>query len=525
MPSHTWKRMKLEKPAIYRTLKILFVSLIVISGCATLKYPPPSTPEVHFLAPATSGALAEVSTRFDETHTAEQSGFLLLTPNDMAYKWRLALIDHATKSIDAQYFIWQRDEAGFLLFDRLLKAADRGVRVRLLVDDLLFAAKDRNIANITRHPNFDIKIYNPGRIRDSTLGKMGILLLYFRELNRRMHNKLLVVDNQLAIVGGRNIGNAYFGLSKKYNFRDLDVLTVGPVVQEISYAFDKYWNADLSYPGSAMSQEASFEDLQRGRETLAEYLVQSSDVLASYPTQPVNWEEKLKHLPSQMHTGVGHFIQDQPVTDGNEHYRLEDMLRYLSTPSQEELIMVTPYLIPGDLLERMKELTSEGVKIKIITGSMGANNHTAAHSHYKKYRRPILATGAELYEFKHDPSPAIRGISDVDPVEAGFICLHVKALVGDRKRCFMGSLNLDPRALEINTENGLYIESKGLCGQLAEQFDVLMSPENAWRVYVNEDKELRWESSSGTVSIQPARSFWQRISDFFWRLLPIESHL
>jgi putative cardiolipin synthase len=274
-----------------------------------------------------------------------------------------------------------------------------------------------------------------------------------------------------------------------------------------------------------MSQEASFEDLQRGRETLAEYLVQSSDVLASYPTQPVNWEEKLKHLPSQMHTGVGHFIQDQPVTDGNEHYRLEDMLRYLSTPSQEELIMVTPYLIPGDLLERMKELTSEGVKIKIITGSMGANNHTAAHSHYKKYRRPILATGAELYEFKHDPSPAIRGISDVDPVEAGFICLHVKALVGDRKRCFMGSLNLDPRALEINTENGLYIESKGLCGQLAEQFDVLMSPENAWRVYVNEDKELRWESSSGTVSIQPARSFWQRISDFFWRLLPIESHL
>ena len=178
MPSHTWKRMKLEKPAIYRTLKILFVNLIVISGCATLKYPPPPSPEVHFLAPATSGALAEVSTRFAETHTAEQSGFLLLTPNDVAYKWRLALIDHATKSIDVQYFIWQRDESGILLFDRLLKAADRGVRVRLLVDDLLFAAKDRNIANITRHPNFDIKIFNPGRIRDSTLGKMGILLLF-----------------------------------------------------------------------------------------------------------------------------------------------------------------------------------------------------------------------------------------------------------------------------------------------------------------------------------------------------------
>ena len=137
-------------------------------------------------------------------------------------------------------------------------------------------------------------------------------------------------------------------------------------------------------------------------------------------------------LSGRMHTGVGHFIQDEPVTHGEETYRLEEMLRNLSTPSHTELIMVTPYLIPGDLLERMKELTAEGVKIKIVTGSLGANNHTAAHSHYKKYRRPILATGAELYEFKHDPSPAIRDISDVEPVEAGFICLHVKAIVGDR---------------------------------------------------------------------------------------------
>jgi putative cardiolipin synthase len=165
------------------------------------------------------------------------------------------------------------------------------------------------------------------------------------------------------------------------------------------------------------------------------------------------------------------------------------------------------------------------MRIKILTGSLGANNHTAAHSHYKKYRRAILAAGAELYEFKHNPSRAIREISNVPPVEAEFICLHVKAMVGDRQRCFIGSLNLDPRALEINTENGLYIESKGLCGQLAEQFDILMSPENAWRVYVNDENQLRWESSSGTVSIQPARSFWQRISDFFWRLMPIESQL
>ena len=504
---------------------LLVVAVLLVGGCATLQYPPPPTPDVYSMPAAPSGVLSRVSSQFAETHAPEQSGFLILSNSSEAFKWRLALIDHATKSIDAQYFIWQNDETGNLLFLRLLEAADRGVRVRLLVDDLVFAAKDRTIATITRHPNFDIKIFNPGRVRDSTLGGLGEFLLYFRKLNRRMHNKLFVVDNRLAIVGGRNIGNEYFGLGKKYNFRDLDVLVVGPVVEELSHAFDKYWNTELSYPGSAMSDEARIEELESVREKAEEYLNEQSDVLASYPMQRSEWDEELSQLPSQMHTGEAHFIQDEPVTYGGEEYRLQDMLRYLSEPSHEELIMVTPYLIPGGLLERMNELAAEGVQIKIITGSMGANNHTAAHSHYKKYRRRVLATGAELYEFRHDPSPAVRDISDVPPVHSDFISLHVKALVGDRKRCFVGSVNLDPRALEINTENGLYIKSPGLCGQLAEQFDAMMSPENAWRVYLNENNQLRWESSSETVSIQPARSFGQRIADFFFRLMPIESQL
>jgi putative cardiolipin synthase len=505
--------------------RILFVVLFTISGCATLPYPPPPAPKVHSLPPAERGTLAEVALKFAETHDDEQSGFLLLSPNDVAFRWRLALIDHAVDSIDVQYFIWQRDEAGLLLFERLLKAADRGVRVRLLVDDLLFAAKDRSIAAITRHPNFDIKIFNPGRVRDSNLGKLGEFLLYLRQLNRRMHNKMFVADNQLVIIGGRNIGNQYFGLGEKYNFRDLDVLVTGSVVEEISDAFDVYWNAQLSYPAGAMSQEATYEEVEPLRDMAADFFIDKRDFLLSYPIGPQAWVEKLMNAPSIMHSGKAHFLQDQPVNYGGEEYRLDALLGTLSEPSHEELIMVTPYLIPGGLLKRMEKLESEGVQIKIITGSMGANNHTAAHSHYKKYRRPILETGAELYEFKHDPSPAVREIVDVPPAEADFICLHVKALVGDRQRCFVGSLNIDPRALEINTENGLYIESKGLCGQLAEQFDTLMSSENAWRVYLNEDNQLRWESNAGTVSIQPARSFWQRISDFFWSLLPIESQL
>jgi putative cardiolipin synthase len=221
-----------------------------------------------------------------------------------------------------------------------------------------------------------------------------------------------------------------------------------------------------------------------------------------------------------------HFIQDHPVTfDGAEH-RLSDMLLYLAEPSHTELIMATPYLIPvNGFLDDLAKLSSDGVNIRIVTGSMGSNNHTVAHSHYKKYRRRILRTGAELYEFRHDPPPETREVSDVPPVRAKFISLHNKALAGDRQRCFIGSLNLDPRAIEINTENGLYMQSPELCGEMADLLKGLMTPDNAWRVFVDENDTLYWESSTGRVSIQPARRFWQRVADFFYRLIPIESQL
>jgi len=517
-------RLEMRKTKLTITVLIILITFAV-GGCATLK-PVPPQPEVLSLSPATSGTPAELSANITAIHGPDQSAFMLLLRNDDAMNWRLALLDHATVSIDAQYFIWESDEAGILLFDRLLKAADRGVRVRMLVDDFAFAAKNRSIAAISSHPNFKIKIFNPGRVRESTLGGIGEFLLYFKELNRRMHNKLLVVDGCMAIVGGRNIGNAYFGLGKKYNFRDLDVLVAGAVTDELSDAFDEYWNAEASYPGTAMAEIEGTDEMQPIRDRVSQFLTERGDILASYPLQPRNWEAEFRQLPSRMKGGEGHFIQDEPVMIGGEEHRLVDMLDYLAEPSHEELMMVSPYLIPvKGFLENLGRLSSEGLKVTIITGSMGANNHTAAHSHYKKYRRRILRTGAELHEFRHDPSLDMRELSDVPPVHSKFICLHVKAFVGDRKRCFIGSLNLDPRAIVLNTENGLYIESPDLASELAEQFDLMMAPENAWRVYLNEEDNLRWESSSGTVIWQPARSFGQRISDFFFRLLPIESQL
>jgi putative cardiolipin synthase len=505
--------------------RLLIISIFALGGCATL---PDRLPLefVHAMPAASSGAPEEVSSQFVERNGKDKSGFLSLEGNREALMWRLALADEATQSIDAQYFIFQNDEVGNLLFHHLLRAADRGVRVRLLVDAMPFAPDDRVIAAITMHPNFDIRIFNPGKVRGSSVGRATEFVLNMKRLNRRMHNKLFVVDNRLAIVGGRNIGNEYFGLGKKYNFRDLDVLVAGEVMGDLSHAFDKYWNADLSYPGRALSDKAEPGDIDLLRKAQHEYFVEHKDMLASYPIEPKRWKEKMLHLTKELIPGKADFIQDKPVLIGEEEYRLRDMLQYIAEPSREELTIVSPYFIPrGEMLERLAEISADGVEAKILTASMASNNHTAAHSHYRKYRRKIIGTGTKLFEFKHQPSAGARAITDVPPVEAKFISLHIKAIVTDRARCFVGSLNLDPRAIDLNTENGLYIDSPGLCGELDAFFDDMMSPENAWRVHMNPDYTLYWESSSGRASFQPARGFFQRIADFFFRLIPMEGQL
>ena len=448
-----------------KLILLLGLLVLVISGCTTLPAAPPQA-VVNSLPPAATGVITETSDRISRDLADDESAYLLLSRNDDALNWRLALADHATTAIDAQYFIWQNDETGHLLFDRLLRAADRGVSVRLLVDDIWFAANDEVIAAISNHPNFDIKIFNPGYARHKVSGALEFLAK-FRELNRRMHNKLYIVDNRIAIVGGRNIGNPYFGLSEKYNFRDLDVMTTGPVVEEISEAFDDYWNTELAYPGHLMSDKVSVDDLDAVRDGVKEYLAKHGTLLTSYPLLPRDWSVEMEQLTRHMKSGEGHFLQDDPVMTDGEELKLFDMLDILATPAHKELIVVSPYFIPvSGMLEGMSELNDEGVQLKVLTASLASNNHTSAHSHYKKYRRRILDTGAELYEFRHDPSPAISTQANVPPVTASFISLHVKALVGDRQRCFIGSLNLDPRALEINTENGLYIESPELADEL-----------------------------------------------------------
>lgn len=502
--------------------------MLALGSCASLPEKPDLPAESAF-QPAASGVIAAADVAFDRRAGDGRSGFKLLERNDEALLWRLALVDHATTSIDAQYFIWQDDEVGGLLLERLIEAADRGVRIRLLVDDFGVAGNaDKGIAAISSHPNFEIRLFNPTAVRRGTLGPLFEFVAYFKELNRRMHNKLFVADNRMAIVGGRNIGNPYFGLSEHYNFRDLDVLVAGPVVPEVSDAFDEFWNSEPAYPGRLLDKDLPPETLAELRQKAGEEWLRDKEFLAGtpYPLTRHDWSEEFAALPAQMHLGTARFIQDEPVVGDGEQRRLVDSFSFTDEGLERELLVVSPYLIPvGDMIENIRRREARGIDVRILTASLASNNHTMAHAHYKKYRRPLLETGAEIFEFKGWPSEEVRGYSDVPPVEADFISLHIKTIVADRERAFVGSLNLDPRALVINTENGLLIDSPGLAGQIADMFDVKASPANAWKIVKDPKGRLRWRSGKIDRGSPPARSLGQRVADFFWRLVPIESQI
>ena len=508
----------------------VFGLAIMLSACTTLPEDPARS-RSQVAAPSVAGELSAAASAVRAEIADDESAFLLIPKASEAMLWRQALIDSAVQSIDIQYFIWKDDASGSLLMEHLMAAADRGVRVRLLVDDMFlstggaFDGADQALAAVDYHPGIELRLFNPGNYRSGILGLSGNFGLDLKTYNRRMHNKLMLVDGHFAILGGRNIGDEYFGLHEPYNFLDLDVLVAGVTVGEVGAAFDEYWNADLAYPAAALG-DADQSDLQEFRLQNSEHVQENNDRLGAYVNHGGDWSQRLQALPSQMQPGYGVFLQDEPVTRGEREFRLYDMLDDMVTPGNRELIISTPYLIPvGPFLDHLEEDVSAGVEVRILTNSLASNDATPAHSHYKKYRPQILATGASLFELHHQPEGGLRDLTDHSPNVGGFVGLHVKASAVDSQRCFIGSLNIDPRSVKLNTENGLYIESDETCDELQRFLGSLVKYERAWSVTQDEAGKLKWTSFEGTTDSQPAQGSGQRMADFFFRMLPVESQL
>ncbi len=469
-----------------------------------------------------------------EEHPGDTALYTLGSGLD-AFAVRVDLIDAAVKAVDIQYYIYRYDLTGKILLHRLLAAADRGVRVRFLVDDLGSDGIDDVLAAANVHPHFEVRLFNPrARGNWNWMAKRLDMLRRPLRINRRMHNKLLSGDGIAAIVGGRNIGVAYFDAAEGVNIVDLDVLVLGPVVSDLGDCFDLFWNCSFVERLDGWSpfdrDEADLDelraDLQKTVDDEKGSVYAKRIEGADYVQQAARGEIPLIWAPTVA-------VSDLPmkiVARGDEvpGTLLMERLKESTMDSTEELLIVSPYFIPGrDGVEFLTGRVAEGVRVRVLTSAIGSSGVPLVHAGYKKYRRGLIEGGVELYELMPRSDDAIASY------EQGLFgsqsaSLHAKTFVSDRKEVFIGSLNLDPRSVDLNTELGVVVQSEELAGALRAGIERAMAPTSSWRLTV-EDGDLVWngvrEGQTLRLTTEPDTTWWTRCKIWMLGLLPIEGQL
>ena len=495
----------------------LLLPALLLVGCSSLK--PVELPPEYASPPATSIVWDGVGSAVHE------DWYALLNDGPTALDWRLRAIDTAIESIDFQTFLWHVDTVGAMVIDHIIQAADRGVAVRILVDDTFLVHEDELLLALAEHRNIEYRVFNPFKRRSGGIATRQFLnLAEFGRLDHRMHNKSLVVDDRVAIVGGRNIGDEYFGLDGTANFRDFELLVGGDVVQRVSDAFDDYWNDRWSFPIEALSHgKASAEQLDQSRRvsnSLPHLHVESStdelveewlDVVAG-----ADFGEAILYVDEPPEDNPKN-REEAPIQVANELVRLFDS-------AESEILIISAYLIPTPHLEQaVARALDRGVRVRILTNSIGSNNHLTAHSAYRNHIDTLLEQGAELHEVRTDARDRARYM--LEPIDNKKLALHAKVTIVDSDKVFVGSANLDPRSLRMNTEMGFLIVSETLNRNLRSAFEGDFLTANAWHLELQEDGEVFWVADDQTLESQPATSSMQRIEDWFFSNLPIEGEL
>lgn len=513
--------------------------LVIFAGCSTQVRTPFEISQTETALPAAQkGPLADLELALQKrivqntapvglanVSSTDISGFYLLDRSEEALRWRLALIDSATETIDLQYYLYHSDNTGMLLTSRLLAAADRGVRIRVIIDDmgtLASGKRQREIRDtlgklIGAHPNISFRLFNSAENRKSV--GWGIeFATNFAQLNHRMHNKSLIADNRAVILGGRNIGDEYMGLGEDLNFRDIDVLGVGPVSRQTSAVFDLFWNSGWAIPVSEEKRNQARAEYPALRKALATNLEQSTQ-LEAFSVAPKDWDLALRQLGTSLHLGSSEVITDRPTTNGISTDLLTALFELLAQ-TDNELLITNAYFIPDDPgIEMLEDLEERGVDVTVHTNSLASQDVVAVNSHYKVWRGPLLDAGVRLYEARHDA--AIKStIVDTAPVSAAVMGLHSKSLVIDRRLSVIGSANFDPRSALINSEMFAVIDSEGLANQLAKVIERDVTPANSWRVERNQEGAIYWSNGDEIRTKQPSLNVWQRFQDMFFKLFP-----
>ena len=474
---------------------------------------------------------------------AGNSGYRMLSVGVDGFLTRVQAIDAAERTIDLQYYIFHEDQTGQLIADSLLRAAGRGVRVRILVDDGETVAGDERLLTLDGRDGIEVRVFNPFEYRGhNRLMRTGDFLLHEPRLDYRMHNKLLVVDNAIALIGGRNIGDQYFQVDPESQFADDDVFVAGPVTKQLSEMFDEFWNGRLAVPAAALAhaQPRSADPPDRRQQARARRQQEKAagiDYVQRIATGepfdglisgrlPLSWSHARFICDS---ADKKHVLKGEAF--GNLMYKpVADAV----AETRSELLMVTPYFVPTDAEKRLLiDLRHRGARVRILTNSLEAAPELSAHSGYKHYRAQLLQEGVELYEARSLLGNA-RGSGQTARISRfGNYALHAKLYVFDRGRVVIGSMNFDQRSNRLNTEDGLIIDSAEIATQVATRFEAMTTPENAYSLALRADargkRRLTWrtveQGKTVEYTAEPARSAWEKMKVELLSLLPLDREL
>ena len=452
----------------------------------------------------------------------EKSGVFPLRSGHDALASRLALIAAAEQSIDAQYYIWHDDTSGILLLDALSQAANRGVRVRLLLDDNGVPGLDGFMAALNAHERFEIRLFNPSTIRSPKL--LGYTFDFFR-MNRRMHNKSLIVDGAVAIIGGRNIGDEYFEVGDDNFYVDMDVLAAGTIVPETASVFDAYWNSQSVFEAETIIQDvgdlSAFEARSLEIQTSAdatEFLQETSDSATEYTNGNTQLEwTNVQLVADDPVKGLGIATRDQLMIT-----RLGEILGGV----ESRLDLVSAYFVPGPKgTGWFAEMASAGTDVRILTNAMNTTDVLMVHAGYSKYRRELLEAGVSLYELKLRGGIAGAEVQSM-PFGLSGASLHAKTFAVDEQRVFIGSFNFDPRSATLNCEMGFLIDSPTMASSVSNGFDGPLETVSYQPELTPENKMIwREPQEGGQVTVyqeEPGATWFQQIAIVIIGLLPVE---
>ena len=500
-------------PSILATTALL-AATVLGAACSSLPVAPPHTPQRSIDA-AADAPLARLAAASLPT-AAQQSGLLLLADGDDALAARLMLARLARHTLDAQYYQIAADAAGLQFLRELHLASRRGVRVRLLVDDLHAGELQELMAALDAEPNFEVRLFNPLPARQGSVpGRVLASLHEFGRINRRMHNKLFIADQRIAVTGGRNIGDEYFMRDPHANFFDMDVLVAGAVLPKLGAHFDAFWNHHLAYGARSLL----------GRPPSAELLRQLPD--ASAPLHG--------RLQAQMQRGrlpllaasarVFADAPDKAARVDDEPGEAMQRSLQLMQGAQREVLIVSPYFVPGpNGLALMRAAVERGIGVQVLTNSLAATDEPLAHQGYARYRLEMLRIGVALAEL----SP-LRARRDASPHRSSLGRLHAKLAVVDRRWLLVGSMNMDLRSSRLNTELALAIESEELADAAAASLREHWA-EGHYRLRLDDSgQRIEWQEQRGgdlrLLQREPQLHWWRRVQLGLWSMFVDEVHL